>query len=192
MPIDNVADLIAETIDQAGVKRVFGVVGDSLNGLTEALRKRKTIDWIHVRHEEVAAFAAAGRRNHRRACGMRGIVRARQPSSDQRSVRCTPKPHPGAGDRGPDPVRRNRRGLLPGDPSAGIIQGMQSLLRAGFRSGTTSLCAGKRHSRRGRKTRRRGAGRSRRRRTAAGAEARNFTHAGLLPAAPVIRPAEQN
>jgi pyruvate dehydrogenase (quinone) len=60
MAIENVADLIAETLTQAGVKRIFGVVGDSLNGLTEALRKRKTIDWIHVRHEEVAAFAAAG------------------------------------------------------------------------------------------------------------------------------------
>src|ERR1700687_4531869 len=60
MQIENVADLIAETLAQAGVKRVFGVVGDSLNGLTDALRKRKTIDWIHVRHEEVAAFAAAG------------------------------------------------------------------------------------------------------------------------------------
>jgi pyruvate dehydrogenase (quinone) len=58
--IDNVADLIAETLIQAGVKRIFGVVGDSLNGLTEALRQRKAIDWIHVRHEEVAAFAAAG------------------------------------------------------------------------------------------------------------------------------------
>src|SRR6202789_188007 len=60
MAIENVADLIAETLIQAGVKRIFGVVGDSLNGLTEALRKRKAIDWIHVRHEEVAAFAAAG------------------------------------------------------------------------------------------------------------------------------------
>ena len=60
MKIDNVADLIAETLAQAGVKRIFGVVGDSLNGLTDALRKRKAIDWIHVRHEEVAAFAAAG------------------------------------------------------------------------------------------------------------------------------------
>jgi len=60
MQIDNVADLIAETLIQVGVKRVFGVVGDSLNGLTEALRKRDAIDWIHVRHEEVAAFAAAG------------------------------------------------------------------------------------------------------------------------------------
>src|SRR5689334_8453035 len=60
MPIDTVADLIAETLIQAGVKRVFGVVGDSLNGLTESLRKRPAIDWVHVRHEEVAAFAAAG------------------------------------------------------------------------------------------------------------------------------------
>src|SRR5277367_1422813 len=60
MRIDNVADLIVETLHQAGVKRIFGVVGDSLNGATEALRRRKSIDWIHVRHEEVAAFAAAG------------------------------------------------------------------------------------------------------------------------------------
>src|ERR1700727_552220 len=60
MRIENVADLIAETLMQAGVKRIFGVVGDSLSGLTEALRKRKTIEWIHVRHEEVAAFAASG------------------------------------------------------------------------------------------------------------------------------------
>src|SRR5258705_13955829 len=60
MAIENVADLIAETLIQAGVKRIFGVVGDSLNGLTEALRKREAIDWIQVRHEEVAAFAAAG------------------------------------------------------------------------------------------------------------------------------------
>ncbi len=60
MQVENVADLIVETLQQAGVKRIFGVVGDSLNGLTESLRKRGTIQWVHVRHEEVAAFAAAG------------------------------------------------------------------------------------------------------------------------------------
>lgn len=60
MTTHNVADLLVETLQQAGVKRIFGVVGDSLNGLTESLRRRGTIDWIHVRHEEVAAFAAAG------------------------------------------------------------------------------------------------------------------------------------
>lgn len=56
----NVAALIVETLKQAGIKRVFGVVGDSLNGLTEALRRQREIAWVHVRHEEVAAFAAAG------------------------------------------------------------------------------------------------------------------------------------
>jgi pyruvate dehydrogenase (quinone) len=60
MQINNIADLVAETLIQAGVRRVFGVVGDSLNGLTEALRRREAIEWVHVRHEEVAAFAAAG------------------------------------------------------------------------------------------------------------------------------------
>jgi pyruvate dehydrogenase (quinone) len=65
MPIDTVADLIAETLIQAGVKRVFGVVGDSLNGLTESLRKRKAIDWVHVRHEEVAPLRPPASRKSR-------------------------------------------------------------------------------------------------------------------------------
>jgi pyruvate dehydrogenase (quinone) len=60
MAINNIADLFVTTLEQAGVKRIFGIVGDSLNALTEALRRRSTIDWVHVRHEEVAAFAAAG------------------------------------------------------------------------------------------------------------------------------------
>jgi pyruvate dehydrogenase (quinone) len=52
------ADYMAETLAQAGVKRIYGVVGDSLNGFTDALRHMESIDWIHVRHEEGAAFAA--------------------------------------------------------------------------------------------------------------------------------------
>ena len=54
----NVAEIFVETLVEAGVKRVYGVVGDSLNGLTEAIRKGKQIEWLHVRHEEAAAFAA--------------------------------------------------------------------------------------------------------------------------------------
>jgi pyruvate dehydrogenase (quinone) len=54
----NVADQMVETLEAACVKRVYGLVGDSLNGFTDALRRRKKIDWVHVRHEEVAAFAA--------------------------------------------------------------------------------------------------------------------------------------
>src|ERR1700744_88285 len=60
MAINNVADLFVATLEQAGVERIYGIVGDSLNGLTEALRRRGTIEWVHVRHEETAAFAAAG------------------------------------------------------------------------------------------------------------------------------------
>jgi pyruvate dehydrogenase (quinone) len=53
-----VADQFAETLAAAGIKRIYGIVGDSLNGLTDALRRQGKIEWIHVRHEEVAAFAA--------------------------------------------------------------------------------------------------------------------------------------
>jgi pyruvate dehydrogenase (quinone) len=53
-----VADQFAETLAAAGVKRIYGIVGDSLNGLTDSIRRQGTIAWIHVRHEEVAAFAA--------------------------------------------------------------------------------------------------------------------------------------
>src|SRR5580658_2853518 len=52
------ADYMAEALAQAGVKRIYGVVGDSLNGFTDSLRRLKSIEWIHVRHEEGAAFAA--------------------------------------------------------------------------------------------------------------------------------------
>ncbi len=53
-----IADLFADTLHLAGVERIYGVVGDSLNGLTDSLRKRGKIEWIHVRNEEAAAFAA--------------------------------------------------------------------------------------------------------------------------------------
>ena len=54
----NIAELLVEILAQAGVQRVYGVTGDSLNGITDSIRKQKHIEWIHVRHEETAAFAA--------------------------------------------------------------------------------------------------------------------------------------
>src|SRR5579859_4111048 len=60
MASGNIAEMLVATLESAGVRRVFGVVGDSLNAFTEALRRKETLRWIHVRHEEVAAFAAAG------------------------------------------------------------------------------------------------------------------------------------
>src|SRR6266446_2608005 len=53
-----VAEIFIETLVNVGVKRVYGVVGDSLHGLTDVIRKSKQIEWLHVRHEEVAAFDA--------------------------------------------------------------------------------------------------------------------------------------
>src|SRR6202140_5785684 len=54
----NLAELLVDILLAAGVKRVYGVAGDSLNGITEAIRTHESIKWIHVRHEETAAFAS--------------------------------------------------------------------------------------------------------------------------------------
>ena len=53
-----VADLLIDVLVEAGVQQIYGVSGDSLNGITDSIRTRREIEWIHVRHEEVAAFAA--------------------------------------------------------------------------------------------------------------------------------------
>ncbi|MFF0341351.1 ubiquinone-dependent pyruvate dehydrogenase [Kribbella sp. NPDC004875] len=55
-----VADLLIATLKASGVRRIYGLPGDSLNGLTDALRRDGELDWQHVRHEEAAALAAAG------------------------------------------------------------------------------------------------------------------------------------
>lgn len=53
-----VADVLVDTLVAAGVERIYGVSGDSLNGITDSIRPRDNIKWVHVRHEETAAFAA--------------------------------------------------------------------------------------------------------------------------------------
>src|SRR5271167_4118134 len=55
---NTVADQIAETLAVAGVQRIYGVVGDSLNGITDSLRRQERIRWMHMRNEEAGAFAA--------------------------------------------------------------------------------------------------------------------------------------
>src|SRR6266446_7941839 len=54
----NVSELLVDVLAEAGVQRIYGVSGDSLNGITDALRRNKRIEWVHVPHEEAAAFAA--------------------------------------------------------------------------------------------------------------------------------------
>jgi pyruvate dehydrogenase (quinone) len=53
-----IADSVIEALLNAGVTRIYGIVGDSLNALLDSIRRSGKIEWIHVRHEEVAAFAA--------------------------------------------------------------------------------------------------------------------------------------
>ena len=175
MKIDNVADLIAETLAQAGVKRIFGVVGDSLNGLTDALRQREAIDWIHVRHEEVAAFAASG---EAQITGELAVCAGSCGPGNLHLINGLFDAHrsrtPGAGDCRADSLGRNRRRLFPGDPPAGSVPGMQPLLRAGFRSGAASLRAGECHPRGGRAARRCRHRHPGRRRVASSADARHL------------------
>lgn len=54
----NVAAVLVETLAAAGVERIYGVAGDSLNGITDSIRTQERLSWVHVRHEEAAAFAA--------------------------------------------------------------------------------------------------------------------------------------
>lgn len=54
-----VADQLVETIEKAGIKRIYAVTGDSLNEVNDAVRRRGTVEWVHVRHEEAGAYAAA-------------------------------------------------------------------------------------------------------------------------------------
>ena len=57
---ETVATRLVETLAEAGVERIFGIVGDSLNGITDALRKQSAIAWVHMPNQEAGAFAAAG------------------------------------------------------------------------------------------------------------------------------------
>ncbi|MEV4940189.1 pyruvate dehydrogenase [Streptomyces zaomyceticus] len=58
MAKQNVAEQFVDILVRAGVRRLYGVVGDSLNPVVDAIRRTRAIDWIQVRHEETAAFAA--------------------------------------------------------------------------------------------------------------------------------------
>ena len=58
MMASTVADVLVATLKESGVRRVYGIPGDSLNGFTDAIRRADGFTWEHVRHEEAAAFAA--------------------------------------------------------------------------------------------------------------------------------------
>jgi pyruvate dehydrogenase (quinone) len=53
-----VAAKLVETLIQAKIPRIYGLAGDSLNSIVDEVRRHNALDWVHVRHEEVAAFTA--------------------------------------------------------------------------------------------------------------------------------------
>ncbi len=103
-----VADNIVATLKASGVRRIYGIPGDSLNGFTDAVRRAGTITWEHVRHEESAAFAAGAEAaiTGDLAVGRREL-RSGQPSSRQRSVRRAAKPRTRARGRRAHRPRRD-------------------------------------------------------------------------------------
>jgi glyoxylate carboligase len=100
-----VAEVFIETLVNADVKRVYGVVGDSLNGLTEVIRKSPAIEWLHVRHEEVAAFAAGAEAHITGELAVCGQLRARQSSPHQRALRLSAQSSPSSRNRSADSQR---------------------------------------------------------------------------------------
>src|ERR1700752_132904 len=65
----NVADVMWEMLENAGVKRCYGIVGDALNPVIDALRRNGKIEFIHVRHEEYGVFAAVAEPHFPRSPG---------------------------------------------------------------------------------------------------------------------------
>lgn len=97
MAKQNVAEQFVDILVRAGVRRMYGVVGDSLNPVVDAIRRTDGIEWIQVRHEETAAFAAGAEAQITgRLRRLRGLLRSGQPAPDQRPVRRPPLDGPGA------------------------------------------------------------------------------------------------
>jgi glyoxylate carboligase len=83
--------------------RIYGVTGDSLNGITDSLRIRSDFEWIHVRHEETAAFAAGAEAHLTGKLAVcAGSLRSGKSPFDQRALRLPPQPRSRRGNRGTD------------------------------------------------------------------------------------------
>ena len=136
-----VAEMTVATLKASGVRRVYGLPGDSLNGFTDALRRDGSIAWEHMRHEEGAAFAAAGEAALTGelavcagSCGpgnlhlINGLFDANRSRVPVLAI-AAQIPGEEIGSR-----------VLPGDAPAGAIPRVQRLLRAGRAS--RSRCRG--------------------------------------------------
>jgi len=87
-----VAALLVDVLAEAGVRQIYGVAGDSLNGITDAIRAKERVRWIHVRHEETAAFAAGAEAHLTGRLAVCAGSCVREPALDQRPLRLSSQP----------------------------------------------------------------------------------------------------
>ena len=151
----NLAELLVDTLVLAGVKRVYGVAGDSLNGITDVIRTDERIKWIHVRHEETAAFAA-GAEAH-----LTGTLAVCAGSCGPGNLHLINGLYDAKRSRVPVlviasyiPSYEIGSQYFQRDSPGKHIPRMQSLLRTHFASGANAACPGDRNPNRTRQTRR--------------------------------------
>jgi pyruvate dehydrogenase (quinone) len=131
----NVAQVIVDVLASVGVRRVYGVAGDSLNGLTDAIFSREDVSWIHVRHEEVGAFAAGAEAHLTgKLCVCAGSSGPGHLHLINGLYDCHRKPR-SCGDRRAHTEPRARQRILPGNPSGTALCRLQSLLRSDLTPG---------------------------------------------------------
>jgi hypothetical protein len=75
-----VAELFVDVLAEAGVRRIYGVSGDSLNGITDSIRATKRLEWIHVGHH---GDSRGNPRAYRAAIALAGLRRIRQHARSQ-------------------------------------------------------------------------------------------------------------
>ncbi|SUB17614.1 Pyruvate dehydrogenase [ubiquinone] [Pantoea agglomerans] len=134
-----VAALVAKTLESAGVKRIWGVTGDSLNGLSDSLNRMGTIEWMPTRHEEVAAFAA-GAEAH--ISGELAVCAGSCGPGNLHLINglfdCHRNRVPVLAIAAHIPLQRNRQRLFSGNSSAGAVPRMQPTTANWFRTLSSS------------------------------------------------------
>ena len=110
-----VAETIVDALADLGVRPIWGVVGDALNPVTDAIRREDRLEWIGVRHEEAGAFAAGAQAQLTGTLGVcMGTVGPGSTPPPQRPLRRQEVPRAGARHLRPGAAGRARQRLLPG------------------------------------------------------------------------------
>ena len=113
----NVAELLVETLARAGVERIYGVPGDSLNGITDSIRRKRatSLDSCAARGDR-SVCRRRGSAPHRPLSGLRRKLRSRQSAFDQWSLRLSSQPRPRPRHCGAGSQQRNWQRLFSGNP----------------------------------------------------------------------------